>query len=66
MRKPFERLREKICREGGHRFSERKIKEREGIIFAEYRCLRCGEYYQKPPTAIEMEKYYNQTKGLFV
>ncbi len=65
MRKPLERLREMICKERGHKFSERKIKEMEGIVFAEYRCLRCGEHYQKNPTALEMEKYYNDTQRLF-
>jgi hypothetical protein len=65
MRKLLERLREKICKERGHNFSEREIKDREGMIVAEYRCLRCGQHYQKTPTTLEMEKFYYQTRGLF-
>ncbi len=66
MRKPLERLREKICEERGHNLSERRVKEIEGMILAECVCLRCGGHYQGTPTALEMEKYYDDTRKLFV
>ena len=67
MRKPLEIFcRGNICKEQGHKFSERKIKDREGVIFVEYMCLRCRKTYQETPTALEMEKFYDDTKGLFV
>lgn len=72
MKKPLEIIcytfycRAKVCEERGHKFSERKLKEREGIIFVEYKCSRCGRAYQETPTATEMEKYHKDTKELFV
>jgi len=66
MRRPLERFcEEKICEKRGHNFSKRRLRDIEGMVFVEYACLRCRKHYQETPTAIEMEKYYNQTNSLF-
>jgi hypothetical protein len=57
---------ERICEKRGHNFSERRLRDIEGMVFVEYACLRCRKHYQEIPTAMEMEKYYDQTNNLFV